>query len=54
VKIIDSDDAHFGGSGYNRQSEVLATNDPCQGYPYSLKVDLPPLGAMFFAGPPLT
>jgi 1,4-alpha-glucan branching enzyme len=53
-KLIDTDDARFGGSGYNLQSVVEATAEACQGYPHSLKVDLPPLGAMFFVGPPTT
>jgi 1,4-alpha-glucan branching enzyme len=50
-KIFDSDDVLFGGSGYNRQSELSASHDNAQGYAYSLKADLPPLGAMFFVGP---
>jgi 1,4-alpha-glucan branching enzyme len=50
-KTFDSDDVRFGGSGYNRQSEVSAAHQNAQGYEYSLRLDLPPLGAMFFIGP---
>ncbi len=50
-KILDTDDTRFGGSGYNQQSAVQATEQPSQGYPYSLRLNLPPLGAVFFTGP---
>ncbi len=50
-KILDSDDLLFGGSGYNSQSTVEAAAPGCQGYPLSLQLDLPPLGAMILAGP---
>jgi 1,4-alpha-glucan branching enzyme len=50
-KIFDSDDARFGGSGYNKQSQMSATHDGAQGYPHSVRLSLPPLGAIFFAGP---
>ena len=50
-KIFDSDAAKYGGSGYNGQSQVTATNERAQGYPFSLRVNLPPLGALFFCGP---
>jgi 1,4-alpha-glucan branching enzyme len=50
-KILDSDDVLFGGSGYNGQSVVEAAAPGCQGYPLSLQLDLPPLGAMILAGP---
>ncbi len=50
-KILDSDDTRFGGSGYNRQVGVDAAEPGAQGYPMSLRLDLPPLGAMLFAGP---
>ena len=51
AKIFDSDDARFGGSAYNRQSEVHAVQEGAQGYPCSLRLNLPPLAAMFFIGP---
>ncbi len=50
-KIFDSDDARFGGSGYNQQPQVTATNEGAHGYPCSLRLNLPPLGALFFLGP---
>jgi 1,4-alpha-glucan branching enzyme len=50
-KIFDSDDVEFGGSGYNQQSRLSAAPEGAQGYPYSLRLDLPPLGAMFLIGP---
>jgi len=49
-KIFDSDDPGFGGSGHNRQHEIVA-GAGSSGHPHSLKIDLPPLGAMFFLGP---
>ncbi len=50
-KIFDSDDPRFGGSGYNGQHDISAEGAGMHGNPCSLKVDLPPLGAMFFIGP---
>jgi 1,4-alpha-glucan branching enzyme len=50
-KIFDSDEARFGGSDYNRQTHLDANHEPAQGYPFSLRLNLPPLGAMFFVGP---
>ncbi len=48
-KLFDSDDQGFGGSGYNRQAAVRAAEE---GGGHALRLDLPPLGAMFFVGPP--
>jgi len=50
-KIFDSDDARFGGSGYNRQQSVPTDDFAAQGQPAALKLDLPPLAAMYFLGP---
>jgi 1,4-alpha-glucan branching enzyme len=50
-KVLDTDDARFGGSGYNRQGAVEAGEEGCQGYPCSIRLDLPPLAAVFFSGP---
>jgi 1,4-alpha-glucan branching enzyme len=52
-KLFDSDAAEFGGSGYNRQpeAEAAAARAGSFGHPQSLRLNLPPLGAMFFAGP---
>jgi 1,4-alpha-glucan branching enzyme len=51
AKLFDSDEPRFGGSGYNRQLEVDAAHEDAQGYPFSLRLNLPPLGAVFFIGP---
>jgi 1,4-alpha-glucan branching enzyme len=50
-KLFDSDAARFGGSGYNAQSQLSAADERAQGYPFSLRLNLPPLGALFFVGP---
>ena len=47
-KVLDSDAARFGGSGFNRQERVVTQLAPCQGYPCHIRLDLPPLGALFF------
>jgi 1,4-alpha-glucan branching enzyme len=47
-KVMDSDDSRYGGSGYNSQSAVTATAHGCQGFEFSLQLNLPPLGAMYF------
>jgi 1,4-alpha-glucan branching enzyme len=51
AKLFDSDETRFGGSGYNCQPEVSAAHEGAQGYPFSLRLNLPPLGAVFFIGP---
>jgi 1,4-alpha-glucan branching enzyme len=50
-KLFDSDAGRFGGSGYNQQSQVSASEERSQGYPFSLRLNLPPLGALFYIGP---
>jgi len=50
-RLFDSDDTAFGGSGYNQQLEVEASSNSAFGRPQVIKLNLPPLGAMFFAGP---
>jgi len=50
-KIFDSDDVRFGGSGYNTQPEAHAVPEALHGQRHTLKVNLPPLGAMFFIAP---
>ncbi len=49
-KIFDSDDVRFGGSGYNTQREVGTVAEALHGNDHRLKIDLPPLGAVFFIG----
>ena len=48
-KVFDSDGIEFGGSGYNAQGELEASTRGTFGQ--TLRLNLPPLGAMFFAGP---
>jgi 1,4-alpha-glucan branching enzyme len=47
-KVLDTDAARFGGSGFNQQERVVSQLAPCQGYPCHIRLDLPPLGALFF------
>jgi 1,4-alpha-glucan branching enzyme len=50
-RLFDSDDTAFGGSGYNQQLQVQASSNSAFGRPQVVKLNLPPLGAMFFTGP---
>jgi 1,4-alpha-glucan branching enzyme len=50
-KLFDSDDVRFGGSGYNGQNEVEASSGGDSAQPLRLRLNLPPLAAMFFVGP---
>jgi 1,4-alpha-glucan branching enzyme len=47
VKMMDSDDERYGGSGYNRQERVEAESHPSHGFAFRLRLDLPPLGALY-------
>jgi 1,4-alpha-glucan branching enzyme len=47
-KVLDTDAARFGGSGYTHQDHVVAQLAPCQGYPHHIRLNVPPLAAMFF------
>jgi 1,4-alpha-glucan branching enzyme len=47
-KVFDSDDAKFGGSGYNMQTRLGAVAEAMHGYDHTLRINLPPLGAVFF------
>jgi len=50
VRIFDSDDERYGGSGFGRESgRVGAEAGPSHGFPYRLRLSLPPLGAVFYA-----
>jgi 1,4-alpha-glucan branching enzyme len=42
-KILDSDDAAFGGSGYSHQHEVDAEADGWRDFPARIRVNIPPL-----------
>ncbi len=50
-KLFDSDAVRFGGSGYNGQSDVAAAHGGDAAQPLALRLNLPPLAAMFFTGP---
>jgi 1,4-alpha-glucan branching enzyme len=50
-KIFDSDEARFGGSGYNTQAQVGAVAESLHEHKHMLRINLPPLGAVFFIGP---
>jgi 1,4-alpha-glucan branching enzyme len=48
VRILDSDEARFGGSQYNQQDHVTSEQQPSHGYPFRLRLNLPALGALFY------
>jgi 1,4-alpha-glucan branching enzyme len=50
-KLFDSDARQFGGSGYNKQGSVSALAGAARGHAFTIEVDLPPLGAVFFGRP---
>jgi 1,4-alpha-glucan branching enzyme len=45
-KLLDSDAPEWGGTGYNRQPEVVAQAQPYAGRRARLVLDLPPFGAL--------
>jgi len=47
--LLSSDAARFGGSGYGREGTLTTEPSPFHGYPQSLSLDLPPLGALVLA-----
>jgi len=47
-EVLNSDADVYGGSGVGNQGGVEAEDVPWHGRPYSVKVTLPPLGAVFF------
>jgi 1,4-alpha-glucan branching enzyme len=51
-KMFDSDSNAYGGSGYNGQAVVKAEERGCQGFPFALRLGLPPLGAVFYSRQP--
>ncbi|HVN42063.1 MAG TPA: alpha amylase C-terminal domain-containing protein, partial [Steroidobacteraceae bacterium] len=48
AKILDTDEARFGGSGYSRQERADSEGEPSHGFPCHIRVTLPPLAAVFF------
>ncbi|MBI5208130.1 MAG: 1,4-alpha-glucan branching protein GlgB [Candidatus Firestonebacteria bacterium] len=47
-EILNSDSDLYGGSNMGNSGGVWAINTPLHGRPYSVKLTLPPLGALFF------
>jgi 1,4-alpha-glucan branching enzyme len=46
-KILDTDAGRFGGSDYAPVERQTAADEPWQGFAHSLRLDLPPLAAVF-------
>jgi 1,4-alpha-glucan branching enzyme len=46
VRRFSSDDARYGGSGFETVAEVTAEPHGCHGYPQSFELMLPPLGVL--------
>jgi 1,4-alpha-glucan branching enzyme len=49
VQLLSSDDAAYGGSGYHTRARVETEPAPMHGYPQSMRLTLPPLGAIVLA-----
>ncbi|MAZ66288.1 MAG: 1,4-alpha-glucan branching enzyme [Kangiellaceae bacterium] len=45
-KVFDSDEEKYGGSGYNKQQDIVAENTESHGRPARVSIDIPPLGAI--------
>jgi 1,4-alpha-glucan branching enzyme len=50
-EILNSDAPFYGGSGQGNYGGVEAGSMKWQGRPYSIRITLPPLSAVFFRGP---
>ncbi|MHC4391001.1 MAG: 1,4-alpha-glucan branching protein GlgB [Planctomycetota bacterium] len=48
-EVLNTDATSFGGSGLGNLGGLPAHHEPAQGRPYSLRVTLPPLAAVFFS-----
>ena len=49
VQLLSSDDAAYGGGGYATRQRVDTEPAPLHGYPQSMRLTLPPLGAIILA-----
>jgi 1,4-alpha-glucan branching enzyme len=47
-ELLNSDASDYGGSGWGNLGGTEAREEPWHGRPWSLKIGLPPLGAVFF------
>jgi 1,4-alpha-glucan branching enzyme len=50
-EVLNSDAASYGGSGLGNLGGVEARPQPCNGQPFSLRLTLPPLAAVFLQPP---
>ncbi|HUF28687.1 MAG TPA: 1,4-alpha-glucan branching protein GlgB [Gemmatimonadaceae bacterium] len=48
-QVLSTDDVRFGGSGYHTHERVQAEPSPFHGFPQSMRVRIPPLGAIVLA-----
>jgi 1,4-alpha-glucan branching enzyme len=48
-ELLTTDDPRFGGSGHGRMPTVQTEASPFHGYPQSMRLNLPPLGALILA-----
>lgn len=48
-KLLDSDDAAFGGSGYAPQADMQAYDEPWRDFPARITFNLPPLSVVIWA-----
>ncbi len=46
--VLNSDDIHFHGSGYNTPGRFTAKKKKWHGKPYVMQVDVPPLAGLIF------
>jgi 1,4-alpha-glucan branching enzyme len=46
-KVLDTDASRYGGSDYDRRDRVVSQAAPTQGYPCHVRLNLPPLAALF-------
>jgi 1,4-alpha-glucan branching enzyme len=49
VQLLSSDDAAYGGSGYRTRERIETERAPMHGYQQSMRLTLPPLGALVLA-----
>ena len=49
AKLLSTDDEQWGGSGYGAFDTIWTDASPFHGYPQSIEVTLPPLGALILA-----
>ena len=49
VQLLSSDDAAYGGGGYRTRERIETERSPMHGYQQSMRLTLPPLGALVLA-----